>query len=69
MTLKGIIKKAKEAALRDGYDQVIIEDRDDGSLSFCRSYPGCCPDWHGKIVAVVFLKHHAGGTMTAHVVV
>lgn len=68
MTLKSAIKNAKQAALRDGYDQVIIEDKKDGSLSICRSYPGCCPEWHGKIVAVVYLTYTPAGSAAKAVV-
>lgn len=53
MTLTEIRKNARKAAKRDGYDQVIICANDDGSYSFSRKYPGCCPDWYGKIIEVI----------------
>lgn len=68
MTLKNAIKNAKAAALRDGYDQVVIEDRTDGSFSICRSYHGCCPEWHGKIVAVIWLDYGSGAPVAKAVV-
>ena len=51
-SLKFIRKQAKKVAKRDGYEQVIILDRD-GDYSFSRKYNGCCPDWYGTIVEVV----------------
>ena len=47
--LSFIRKQAKKVAKRDGYDQVIIKDRD-GDYSFSRKYQGCCPSWYGDIV-------------------
>lgn len=57
--LKEIIKNAKSAALRDGYDQAIIQEKD-GDFSFCRNYPGCCPDWQGKIIKIVVFHYERG---------
>lgn len=52
-------KQAKKAALRDGYDQVIIENKETDEFgnpySFTRKYPGCCPDWYGTIIEEVNL--------------
>lgn len=53
MTFTEIRKNARKVAKHDGYDQVIIRANDDGSYSFCRKYPGCCPDWYGKIIEEV----------------
>ena len=54
-----IRKQAKKAALRDGYDQVIIEnneaDETGNHYSFSRKFPGCCPEWHGTIIEEVNL--------------
>ena len=47
-----IRRNARLAAKRDGYDQVIILDRD-GEYCFSRKYPGCCPEWHGEIVETI----------------
>lgn len=49
---KMIKKNAILAAKRDGYDQVIIKAKD-GSYSFSRKYPGCCPEWYGEIIEEV----------------
>ena len=50
--LSTVRRNAKQKAHRDGYDQVIIRDRD-GKYSFSRKYDGCCPDWYGEIVEVI----------------
>ena len=54
-----IRKQAKKAALRDGYDQVIIEnnelDETGNRYSFSRKFPGCCPEWQGTIIEEVNL--------------
>jgi hypothetical protein len=47
--LKVVRKNAKMVAKRDGYNQVIIKDKD-GDYSFSRKYDGCCPEWYGEIV-------------------
>lgn len=50
--LREIRKNANIVAKRDGYNQVIIKDKD-GDYSFSRKYDGCCPEWYGKIVEEV----------------
>ena len=61
-----IRKQARQAALRDGYDQVIIENNpeyaspDGNRYSFIRKYPGCCPDWQGTIIEEVNLIYENG---------
>lgn len=61
-----IRKQARQAALRDGYDQVIIENNpeylssDGNRYSFSRKYPGCCPDWQGTIIEEVNLIYENG---------
>lgn len=56
-----IRKQARQAALRDGYDQVIIENNpeysspDGNRYSFSRKCPGCCPDWQGRVIEEVNL--------------
>lgn len=47
--LTTIRRNAKMVAKRDGYNQVIIENKN-GEYSFSRKYDGCCPEWYGKIV-------------------
>lgn len=47
--LKTIRKNAKMIAKQDGYNQVIIKDKD-GDYSFSRKYDGCCPEWYGEII-------------------
>lgn len=47
--LSKIRANARSAAKRDGYDQVIILDKE-GNYSFSRKYDGCCPEWYGEIV-------------------
>ncbi len=47
--LTEIRNNAKSVAKRDGYNQVIIEDKD-GYYSFSRKYDGCCPLWYGRII-------------------
>ena len=49
VSLKMVRKNAKIVAKRDGYNQVIIKDKD-GNYSFSRKYNGCCPEWYGEIV-------------------
>lgn len=50
--LKTIRRNAKLVAKRDGYNQVIIKDKD-GNYSFSRKYDCCCPEWYGEIVEEV----------------
>lgn len=58
--LKLCISNAKKIALtRDGYNQVIIQDKD-GNYSFSREYPGCCPEWYGKIIGKVITYWEMG---------
>lgn len=47
--LTEIRNNAKSVAKRDGYNQVIIEDKD-GYYSFSRKYDRCCPLWYGRII-------------------
>ena len=51
-TLKKIRANARAVAKRDGYDQVIILDKD-GDYSFSRKYDGCCPEWYGEIIEII----------------
>lgn len=44
LTLKNVIKYAKSAARRDGYDQVIFKEPD-GTYAFKRLYEGCIQPW------------------------
>ena len=59
-----IRKQARQAALRDGYDQVIIEnfeaDPNGNRYSFSRKFPGCCPEWQGSIIEEVNLVWEHG---------
>lgn len=50
--LTSVINNAKLVAKRDGYKQVIIEDKD-GMYSFSREYDDCCPEWYGRIIGRV----------------
>lgn len=63
-----IRKQARKAAIRDNYDQVIIELREadaDGNIyAFSRKYPGCCPEWYGTIFEEVNLIWENGSLIT-----
>ena len=62
MTLNNIIENARKAALRDGYNQIIIKGTD-GAYSFSRNYNGACPAWYGKILGEVHFSYATGQTM------
>ena len=48
------IKMAKKSALLDGYNHVIIKNKQ-GEYSHSREYENCCLDWYGKIIGRVIL--------------
>lgn len=59
LTLNNIRKNAKLAALRDGYNQVIIQDKD-GCYSFDRKHDKCCPEWYGQIIEEIEIYWYNG---------
>lgn len=48
--LSKIRNSAIQAAMSDGYNHVVIEDKDGNGYSHNREYNGCCPEWYGKII-------------------
>lgn len=59
-----IVRNAKKAAMRDGYDQAITFNEDEGTHAFHRKRSGETigeSDWNGdKTVAIVRLKWKGG---------
>ena len=70
MTTRQIIRNAKKAALRDGYNQLIYIDNN-GEYWFVRDYPAAqrwdikkvigkiIADWNGGILKTKFIKESA----------
>ena len=64
LSLKNIIKNAKSAALRDGYDQVIYKETD-GTYAFKRLFEGCIQPWENVEVVGRIKKYWDKGILYA----
>lgn len=60
LNYKECTKMAKLSAMNDGYNHVIIKNKDDGNYSHSREYDGCCPSWYGNIVARILTYWESG---------
>lgn len=67
MELKDFIRNAVKVALRDGYNQLVVEDKN-GDYSIKRAYPNCLYTWlHEKVVAEI-VAYWELGTAKAKVI-
>ena len=64
LSLKNIIKNAKSAAFRDGYDQVIYKETD-GTYAFKRLYKGCIQPWENVEAAGRIKEYYKLGVQHA----